>query len=196
MGNVVIVTTKWDQIPDSNRDSMEAQLRNGVMRFYQDPIMRHDGTKWSALSILNNAKKKTPILLDLKNENPSLTSAGKVLIDHINRVMDSKREQEAELERELPIAETGNNNSRVDQLNLSLGQVVGAIRRLRDDKGHLRGRIDWDQAVRDNKALEGVIKERRDWATKDWKAEYDKLVNESKAKVVRLLCSLDFRSCI
>jgi len=58
--------------------------------------------------------------------------------------------------------------------------VVGAIRRLRDDKGHLRGRIDWDQAVRDNEALEGVIKERRDLATKDWKAEYDRLVNENK----------------
>ena len=196
MGNVIIVTTKWDRIPDSNRDSMEAGLRKGLMQFYQDPFMRHDNSKWSALGILNNAKKKTPILLDLKEENPSITSAGEVLTDRIDKLIEFKQKEEADLRRKIITARKERNQSKEGQLKEALKRVVDTLLRLRDDTEELGSQIDWEQAARDNVALEGVIKERHDSATKDWKAEYDKLANdidiESKAKVVRLLCSVNF----
>ena len=188
--NIVIVTTKWDSIPDSARDSKEADLRTRLMGFYQDPFIRHDGTKWSALTILSNAKRKIPTLLDLGDENPASTNAGTELSDHINALIDSRREQERSLEREvrsLRHARTAQDKDKVDQLNRARNEVEKALNRLRNDKLALDAPIDWEQADRNGVALEAAVEERRKLATKDWKAEYDRVAG----RVVRLRCSVD-----
>jgi hypothetical protein len=40
--------------------------------------------------------------------------------------------------------------------------------------------VDWEQAAKDNDALDNEVKKRREVAFKDRKAEYDKLLVEHK----------------
>jgi len=57
---------------------------------------------------------------------------------------------------------------------------------LEKERNKLGNRIDWEQAKKDNGALEGVIKEQRDSATNDWKAAYYKVEEEKKALQTKL----------
>ena len=176
--NVVVVTTKWDQIPDADGDSEEPNLPGGLTGPELEDPLRHDDTKLSALIILNNAKKKNPTVLNLKHEIPALTDAGKALIHHIRGLMKPKQERERKLVEKI---QKENDEDRRNQLIESRRQLGITLTRLRKDGEELDASIVWDQAKKDKEALDRAIKERHDSATKDWKVEYEE-------KVVRLLC--------
>ena len=101
MSNVVVVTTGWDQIPDTDGDLEGSELPASLTGPEVEDLLRHDGTKLSALIILNNATKKTPMLLDLKDENPALTDVGNELIHHIGVLMKSKQELDRKLDEKI-----------------------------------------------------------------------------------------------
>ena len=75
--NIVVVTTGGDQNLGTavgvqvNKSKLPDHLRE---LGHEKPLV-YDGTKLSALIILENATKKTPILLDLKKQTPSRTDA-------------------------------------------------------------------------------------------------------------------------
>ena len=190
MPNVVFVTTKWDRIPESERDSKQDELQNGLVGFYQEPFVQHDGTKWSAVSILSHAKRKTPKPLDLKNEIPSYTSAGVALSEHIDKLIKSTQEQEGTLRPRIRRAQRNNDRDTAQQLGLTLNELKATLARL--DKGHadLDTPINREQAARDNEALEGAIKEQYDSATTNWKVEYNKLVTTNTDLRTKLVCML------
>jgi hypothetical protein len=187
--NVVIVTTKWGQIPHSDRESKETDLRNRLMQFYRDPFIRHDGTKRSALNILDTANQKIPQLLGLQNEltliGPADTTAGVALSSCISSLDASKREERTRLRRENRTAKMVNKDDKVKELAAALEQLEVALGRLEKEDAALNAPVDWKKAAGDNAALECAIEERHDLATKDWKAEYDKLVIENQASKVR-----------
>jgi len=72
---------------------------------------------------------------------------------------------------------------KVTDLEAEQKQLKDALSRMDDERKKLGDAIDWEQAKKDNEALEHVIKEQRDSATKDWKAVYGKLEEENKSKV-------------
>jgi hypothetical protein len=196
--NVIIVTTKWGRIPHSDRESKETDLRNRLMQFYQGPFIRHDGTKWSALNILNFANQKIPQLLDLQNEvtliGPADTTAGVVLSSYISGLNSSKREERTRLRAENRTAKRANRNDKVKELTAALEQLEVTLGRLEEEDVELNAPVDCEKTAGDNAALERAIEERHDWATKDWKAEYDKLVIENQASKVRSLTDPRLRS--
>ena len=183
MRNIVVVTTGWDQILHTDDDVGGPNLPGTLARLGLGKPLQHDGTKGSALIILINAMRKTPILLKLDGI-PRRTDAGKELIHHIVRLIKSKQEQEHKLFEEI---EDEENKDKVKQLEAEQGRLADALTRLHNDRRELGAPINWEQATGDNEGLERVIKEQHDSATKDWKVEYDKIV-------VRLFCSVDFRS--
>ena len=138
----------------------------------------YDGTRLSALIILENATaKKTPILLDLKSKTPRHTDAGKESARYIREeLMDPKEKQERELDNKIQEEE---DEDIVEKLKAEQTQRNATLNRLKDDRDKLGSPIKWEQATKDNVALERVIKKQRDSATKDW--------------MVRFLCSVDFK---
>ena len=67
------------------------------------------------------------------------------------------------------------NKNKLKQLEVGQTQLRVA---LDDDRKKLGAPINWEQATKDNEAMEHVIKQQRDSATKDWKVEYRKLVEQ------------------
>jgi len=193
MQNVVIVTVKWGQIPDSDRAGMENTLRSDLTDFYgSSPFMRHDGTKFSAQGIVNYAKNRTAVLFGLQKDllspkrRPSATSAGKELLGHIGRLIQVAETRKANLRRRI---DNNEDDDEAEQLEADRKQLNDALAHLDQEDTLLTTRIDWNQAAVDNEALERAIEERRELATKDWKAEYDKLAVENrklKGELVRL----------
>lgn len=199
--NVIIVTTKWERIPESDRNSKEGELRRDLMQFYQEPFVRYDGTKLSALIILNLAKKKAPKPLALQtelednNSNPSRTKSGAALAHYLRRLIRSEQNRENDLDEEKSAAESANDWGKVDELTSTLRQLEDTLALLRKRLRELDVTIDWGQATTDIEALERAIKARHDSAIKDWKAEYEKVMIENSTlrnKVVRLPCTSGF----
>jgi len=176
--NIVVVTTGWEQISESDTDSNpELELPVDLTGDQLDDPLRHNGTKLSALSILNSATKKTPKLLDLKDEIPAYTGAGKALMDRISKLKTSNQEAER---KEGDKIKKEKNMVRVKELQAKRKQYGDTLTRLRNEERELEAPISWEQATTDNDALERAIKGQRDSATKDWKVEYDKKVAENK----------------
>jgi len=202
MQNVVIVTVKWGQIPVSDRAGMENTLRSDLMDFYGSSFMRHDGTKFSAQGIVNYAKNRTAVLFGLQKDlispkrRPSATSAGKELSGHIGGLIQAAETRKANLRRRIDNTE---DDDEIEQLEADRKQLNDAMGHLDREDTLLTTPIDWNQAALDNEALERALEERRELATKDWKAEYDtlkveydKLAVENgklKGELVRFLCS-------
>jgi len=151
--------------------------------------LRYDGTKLSALIILENARKKLPIVLDLKNKIPWRTNAGKELNNHIHELINPKRDLDDKLGK---LIEEADDDDKVKILEAEQKQLKDALSRLDDERKKLGNPINWEQAKKDNEALEGVIKEQRDSAAKDWKAEYNSVLNEKNALQTKLNSSLSF----
>jgi len=82
--NIVVVITGRDQIPDTGGDSEDSKWLGGLTGQGLGKALRYDGSKLSALIILETATKKPLITLDLKNKIPWRTDAGKELNKHIH----------------------------------------------------------------------------------------------------------------
>jgi len=179
MQNVVIVTVKWDKIPESDRAKMENSLRSDLMDFYgSNPFMRHDGTKFSAQAIVHYAKNRIATLFGLQKDllspkrRPSATSAGKELSDYIAGLIQVAETRKANLRRKIGNTE---DDDEAQRLEADREQLNDALAHLDQEDTLLTTPIAWGQAAVDNEALERAIEERRELATKDWKAEYDTL---------------------
>lgn len=122
--NTVIVIT--------GDDIEESKLPGGLTGLGLGKPLRYDGTQLSALMVLGNTKK-APILLDLGNEIPRYTGAGRELIRHI-RALLTPNLQNWDNELGVMIEEEENKN-KVKQLEAERRQLRVALSRLeqRDD---------------------------------------------------------------
>ena len=192
--NVIFVTTGWEKpVPQGvDRAANQASLQTFLTpMFNSDQIMEHDGSKWSALRIVNVLKRKTPMLFYIQTElannaNPAFTSATVELVDDINAFIQAKQAEDVCIRDELQIARRGGDRARVTTLANNLTQLGVFLDRLRAEETKLEVSIDWDQATRDNVQIEAKITEQYTLATTDWKAEYDKV----KVEVVCILITI------
>ena len=190
--NIVVVTTGRDQIPDAGGDSEESKWLGGLTGQGLGNSLRYKGTKLSALVILENAAtKKPPIILNPTNKIPWHTKAGKKLNEHIHKLKKPKKDRGEELVR---LIDQEEDDDKVKELKAENTEVEETWTRLEKERNRLGDPINLEQAKQDNEALGGVIKEKRDVATKDWKAAYDSILKEKNDKVVRFLRSVDFKS--
>ena len=193
--NVVIVITGWDQIPNTHRDAKEAELACLFMSFRPNQFMRHDGTRFSALNVMSSVLKMTsrPLRIQIELEvtkDPAYTSAGMELFEDIRRYITAKQMEDTRIRKEIGAARRATDKDKVTELNATLAELGVVLNRLNGEQSKLEAHVDWEQAARDNIALEGAIKKQRDLATKDWKVEYDKLMIEHhklKDELVRAL---------
>jgi len=141
--------------------------------------MQHDGSKWSALRIVNVLKMKTPTLLYIQtqlsnNANFRLTSAAMKMTSDINAFIRAKRAEDDGIRDQLLIARGNGNTDEETTLTNRLAQLEVLLDRLRAEERKVQASVDWDQATRDNAQVEAKIMEQYTLATTDWKAEYDK----------------------
>lgn len=182
--NVIIVTTGWDKPEPSgvNRAAKKADLKTILKAtFKPDQFMRHDGSKWSALRIVNVLKRKNPTPLYIQtqlatNPDPSSTEAAREMLGDINKRLKAKRADDEGIRDQILNA---TDKARVTTLTKALTQIGVVLGRLMKEGEKLRASVDWDQAARDNVQIEAKIKEQYTLATTDWKAEYDKVKVEA-----------------
>ena len=189
MQNVVIVTSKWDRIDESQRSARESRLQGSLMQFYPPPrsFMRHDGTKFSALSIVNAAKKRNVIPFGLQNDLVTLnkrfieTGAGKELSSHIDTLIQNNHTEEADLRQKIDDARNDDDENRL-QLRAEMERLGEVLAHLKNEWSVLRtpSLIAWEQATSNSNALESAIQAQRELATKNWKAEYDILMAKNR----------------
>lgn len=187
--NVVIVTTNWDKpLPAGvDRNAKETDLQGLLtpeLNISPDQSMRHDGSKWSALRIVNIVKGKTPTPLYIQTQLESdadlaFTKAAEEMVDDINTFIRAKRAEDDDLRVQILRARRSGDRTRATTLTDQLTQLGPVLDCLRAEAAKLQTPVDWDQASRDNAQLEGKITEMRDLATTDWKAEYERVKNEA-----------------
>jgi hypothetical protein len=192
--NVIIVTTGWEKpVPQGvDRAANQASLQTILApTFNSDQSMQHDGSKWSALRIVNFLKMKTPTLLYIQTQlandaDPAFTSAGVELLGDIDSFIQDKREEDDRIRNRLRMARRDGDRARATTLADNLTQLGVLLDRLRAEEPKLEASVDWDQATRDNAQVEAKITEQYTLATTDWKAEYDK----AKAEAVCILITI------
>jgi hypothetical protein len=180
--NVIIVTTKWEQI------AKEAALRGLLKQILPDQFKRHDGTKLSALNIIDSILKKTPELLRIQIEleadkDPASTTAGQELIEDINELITAKQAEDRQLRKDIANARKVKDKDKMKVLDAKLDKLGNILGRLKAEQDKLEAPVNWEQAEIDNTALDSAVKERHDLVTTDWKAKYDKLLVEYKVGV-------------
>ena len=192
--NVIIVTTGWEKpVPQGvDRAANQANLQTILMQtFNPDQFRQHDGSKWSALRIVNFLKMKTPTLLDIQtqlanNADPAFTSAAVEMLGDIDAFIQAKREKDDCIRNRLRMARRDGDRARATTLANDLTQSGLLLDRLRAEEPKLEVSVDWDQATRDNAQIEAKITEQYTLATTDWKAEYEK----AKAEAVCILITM------
>ena len=192
--NVIIVTTGWDRpVPQGvDRAANQANLQSILSpTFNSDQFMQHDGSKWSALRIVNVLKRKTPTLLYIQtqlanNPDPAFTSAAVEMVGDINAFIRAKRAEDDRIRDQLRTARLNGDMAGVTTLVNNLSQSGVLLDRLRAEEPKLEAPVDWDQATRDNAQIEAKITEQYTLATTDWKAEYDK----AKVEAVCILITM------
>jgi len=192
--NVIIATTGWDRpVPQGvDRAANQANLQTILApTFNSDQFMQHDGSKWSALRIVNVLKTKTPTLLYIQTQlandpDPAFTSAAVELVGDINAFIRTKRAEDDRIRDQLPIARGNRDMAGVTTLTNNLTQLGVLLDRLRAEESKFQAPVDWDQATRDNAQIEAKITEQYTLATTDWKAEYDK----AKVEAVCILVTM------
>lgn len=186
--NVVIVTTNWDKPQAADvEDAKETDLQGLLtlaLNISPDQFMRHDGSKWSALRIVNIVKGKTPTPLYIQtqlesNADPAFTKAAEEMLGDINTFIQAKRVEDINLRDQIRRARSSGDRSTATTLIDQLTQLGAALGHLEAEENKLEASVDWDQASRDNIQLEGKITEMHGLATTDWKAEYERMKNEA-----------------
>lgn len=185
--NVIIVTTGWERpVPQGvDRAANQANLQTILKPvFNSDQFMQHDGSRWSALRIVNVLKRKTPALLYIQtqlanNADPAFTSAAVEMVGDINAFIQAKRAEDDRIRNQLQIARRDGDVARATTLAKNLTQSGALLDRLRAEESKLEESVDWDQATRDNAQIEAKITEQYTLATTDWKAEHDKVKVEA-----------------
>jgi len=132
--NIVVVTTGGVQTQNADGDDEESPLPHDLKGDGLEGPLGYDGTTLSALIILETARKKNPIQLDLKNKIPQRTEAGKELTRHIDELRKSVRGRDEKLDKE--IAKEAN-DVKQRELEAKQTQLKAALRRLDEDRKKL-----------------------------------------------------------
>jgi len=116
--NVVVVTTRWDDVPEEDRETMEKR-ENELMRtpgkFFQPLIaaggqfLRHDNTEGSAGRIVETFLKNHPIALQIQIEMSNgktleETAVGSELAAELKKLGDKHSKEMKNLKEEMTVA--------------------------------------------------------------------------------------------
>ena len=116
--NVVFVTTRWDDVPEKDRETMEKredELMKTPGKFFQPLIaaggqfLRHDNTERSARKIVRTIAKKPPIPLLIQiemDDGKTLeeTAAGSELAAELKKLVDNHSKEMKDLKEEMAVA--------------------------------------------------------------------------------------------
>ncbi|KAF8130060.1 P-loop containing nucleoside triphosphate hydrolase protein, partial [Mycena galopus ATCC 62051] len=103
--NVIIVTTRWDDVQEEDRGAMEKREK-GLLIAGGDRFLRHDNTTDSARRIMEAFLEKDPIALQIQIEmrdgkTLEETAAGSELAAEMKKLMDKHRSEMKDLKAEM-----------------------------------------------------------------------------------------------
>lgn len=116
--NVVVVTTRWDDVSEKDRETMEKredELMKTPGKFFEPLIdkggkfLRHDNTEGSARRIVETFLKKSPVALQIQLEmrdgkTLEETAAGSELAAELKKLVDKHSKEMKDLKEEMAVA--------------------------------------------------------------------------------------------
>ena len=168
--NVLLVTTRWNEVDEAVGASREKQLRDGFWAYMlsnDSTMMRFHGTKESAMVIASVLMSKQTIVLDLQRE---LVKEGKTLQDTAagGFIHENLSEREAECEQKLRELEELRKELREGDLTMKrkiqqdLAEEQQKLRTAQEDRERLRseviGEVRQELAQEKKKKRSGVQK--------------------------------------
>ena len=206
--NVVVVTTRWDDVPEKDRETME-ERENEMMKtpgkFFQPLIaeggqfLRHDNTKGSARRILERLLKNHPIALQIQidmrdGKRLEDTAAGSELAGELKKLMEKHSKEMKSLKEEMALAIAEKDEALKKELEAERSKMQKQMAKweqqkkvLADDITAARQEAKKNQEEADRKLLQQSaefhrrVKETEEKAEKErlkLKAEMDNISNE------------------
>jgi hypothetical protein len=191
--NVIVVTTRWDDVPEKDRETMEKrenELMKTPGKFFQPLIaaggqfLRHDNTEGSARRIVEMFLKNNPIALQIQIEMHSgktleETAAGSELAAELKKLMDKHSKEMKDLKEEMVVAVAEKDEALKKELEAERSKMQKEI-------------VKWEEQ---KKALAADITAAREEATKKQEeadrkllqqgAEFNRRVKETEEKAER-----------
>ena len=113
--NVIVVTTRWDDVPEKDREAMEKredELMKTQGKFFEPLIaagsqyLRHDNTYGSARRIMNQLVDNDPIALQIQVEmregkKVEETAAGTELTAEMNKLVENHENEKKDMRKEI-----------------------------------------------------------------------------------------------
>lgn len=209
--NVVVVTTRWDDVPENDRETMENrenELMKTPGKFFQPLIaaggqfLRHDNAEGSARRIVETFLKNHPIALQIQIEmrdgkTLEETAAGSELAAELKKLMDKHSREMKDLKEEMAVAISEKDEALKKELEAERSKMQKEIAKweeqkkvLADDITAAREEAKKKQEEADRKLLQQSaefnrrVKETEEKAEKErlkLKAEMDNISNERVA---------------
>jgi hypothetical protein len=188
MRNVVVTNDGREQITSATQTVLECYF------LFPDQLKQHDGSKLSALNIVDSVLKKTSEQLRIQNEleadeDLASTTAGQELIQDINDLIAAKQAEDRQIRKDIAAARKAKAKDEVKALDDKLAKLALVLERLNAEQIKVEASVDWNQAEIVNTALDKAVSEWHELVTTDWKVKYEELLiehNQLKATKGRL----------
>ena len=189
--NVVVVTTRWDDVPEEDRETMEKR-ENELMRtpgkFFQPLIaaggqfLRHDNTEGSAGRIVETFLKNHPIALQIQIEMSNgktleETAVGSELAAELKKLGDKHSKEMKNLKEEMTVAIAEKDEALKKELEAERSKMEEEIAKWEKQKKAL---ADGITAAREEATRK---QEEADRKLLQQSAEFNRKVKEAEEKV-------------
>jgi GTP-binding protein EngB required for normal cell division/molybdopterin converting factor small subunit len=140
--NVVLATSKWDQVTHEQGEARETELCDRFWRIlmaYGANVQRHTGTRDSAVAIARELVANTPFYMQLQEEmgadNKTLrdTAAGRELMAEIGRLKEQHQKEVEDLQRMMRGSDD-ENKAVIEALREESRRQASQLQRVLDDE--------------------------------------------------------------
>ena len=203
--NVVVVTTRWDDVPGKDRETMENrenELMKTPGKFFQPltaaggQFLRHDNTEGSAQRIVERFLKNHPIALQIQiemHDGKTLeeTAAGSELAAELKKLVDKHGKEMKNLNEEMVVAIAEKDEALKKELEAERSKMQKEIAKWEDQQRELAKDITAameearkKQQEADRKLIQQGADFNRRVNETEWKAEKERL--KLKAEMERI----------
>jgi len=177
MKNVVVATDGWDQLANAKQPTLK------TMFLFPSQFKRYNGTKLSALCVLDSVLRKMPqqfhIQIELgSDQDLGSTTAGQYLIEFVNEVTNGLQAKDMEIRKDIAAARRVKEKERVRVLKAKLVNLERILDLSRAEQNKLEAPVNWERAEIDSAAFDDAVNEWYESVTTDWKAKYHELLVE------------------
>ena len=154
--NVIVVTTRWDDVPEKDREAMEKredELMKTQGKFFEPLIaaggqyLRHDNTYGSARRIMNQLLDNDPIALQIQVEmregkKVEETAAGTELTAEMNKLVENHENEKKDMRKEIEKAIAEKNEESRKVLEAERTRKRKDMEKWETEKKRLAGDLD------------------------------------------------------